>query len=710
MNMIQRSNFGPTGSEDEPIAIIGMAGRFPGADDVQGFWHNVKAGTQSISRLEARDLADAFSDATRAAPAFVAARPILPDTDLFDAEFFGMHAREAALTDPQHRVFLECAWNTLESAGYDPFGSPLTIGVIAGCSLNTYFLHHVCADRKTIEAFTSDFQLGGYPTLLGAGQDFLSTRVAYKLDLRGPAMTLGTACSTSLAAVAQACHCLRLRQADMMLAGGVSISFPQHRGYTHVEGGMGSADGTCRPFDAAASGTVFGSGAGAVLLKRLPDAVAAGDAIHAVIRAASTNNDGARKVGFTAPSIEGQVEVIRDAHRRAGVEARTIGYVECHGTATPLGDPIEFEALTRAFRASTADRGFCAIGSAKANVGHLDAAAGVTGLIKAVLAVRDGVLPPMAQFTRPNRLLDLDASPFRVDTAARSWPDDGYPRRAGVSALGVGGTNVHLVIEQPPSSTRDAVGGVDTSVDTGPVLLPISARSPAALDAAMSALGRHLEEHPSIDLGGVAFTLRHGRRAFEHRAAVVGRSRSDLIASLRRRPIEAGVARDLPLPVVFMFPGQGAQYSGMGAGLYASEPVYRRIIDDGADILRPLLGTDLRQFLNGRIGSGAEGAGALRSTRLAQPALFLVEYAIARLWMAWGVTPAAMIGHSIGEIVLCRAGRGDQLRGRARVRGRAGPAHGRHAARRHAGGAAPGSEADRGATRRPRGRGRQCAA
>ena len=648
MNVANPSDFSVPGFDrGERIAIIGMAGRFPGAPDIEAFWRNIREGVDSISRLRQEELEDAFSAETRASPAFVAARPILDDVDQFDAEFFGMYPREAALTDPQHRVFLECASKAIESAGYSPGDHSQSVGVIAGCSLNTYFLHHVCADRRTIEEFTSDFQLGSYPTLMGAGQDFLSTRVAYKLDLRGPAMTLGTACSTSLTAVVQACQCLHMRQADMMLAGGVSISFPQKRGYTYQKGGMASADGTCRPFDAAASGTVFGSGAAVVLLRRLEDALAAGDTIHAVIRAASANNDGARKIGFTAPSVEGQVDVICDAHRRAGIDARSIGYVECHGTATPLGDPIEFAALTRAFRTSTEDRAFCSLGSAKANIGHLDAAAGVAGLIKATLAVRDGIVPPLAHFSSPNPLLNIETSPFRIDSALRPWPDDQRVRRAGVSALGVGGTNVHVVIEQPPAVDEPVAPDL-SGTRSRPVILPLSARTPTALHDSMVALGQHLAADTRLDLADVAYTLQNGRREFEHRTAVVGRSRAEIVEALQTKPVDEKVSRDASPPVIFMFPGQGSQYAGMGLGLYASEPLFRQVIDDAAKILKPLVGADLRDIMQ---NAGSDAASRIRSTRFAQPALFLTEYATARLWMSWGIAPAGMIGHSIGELV-----------------------------------------------------------
>ena len=375
-----------------------MSGRFPGAQDIATFWRNLRNGVESVTFFTDDQLEDGVEPSTRASASYVKARPVLPDVDQFDAEFFDMRDREAALTDPQHRVFLECAWEALEDGGYDPAAYRGAIGVFAGCSMNTYFLNNVCRDRKAIEDFTDTFQVGDYPVLMGAGREFLATRAAYKLDLRGPALTIQTACSTSLVAVAQACQSLLLYQSDMALAGGASISFPQHRGYLHQEGGMVSADGHCRPFDASATGTIFGSGAGVVLLKRLEDAIADGDQIYSVILGCGLSNDGAGKVGFTAPSVDGQVAAIEQALAQAGVAADSISYVECHGTATPLGDPIEVAALTEAFRKSTDAQGHCAIGSVKGNIGHLDAAAGVAGLIKTALMLRNRELSAELEF------------------------------------------------------------------------------------------------------------------------------------------------------------------------------------------------------------------------------------------------------------------------------------------------------------------------
>ena len=391
--MVDRTD---TDDQDAPlgaIAIVGMAGRFPGAANLREFWRNLCGGVESITRFEDSDLEDSFGAEIRHAPNFVKARPILENPELFDAAFFGMHAKEADLTDPQQRVFLECSWEALEDAGYDPAAYGGAIGVFAGCSPSTYFLNNVCGDRRTIEEYTSSYQVGCYPMLLGASRDFLATRVSYKLDLKGASLTLQAGCSTSLLAVAKACQSLLLYETDMALAGGVSITFPQKRGYQHLDGGMVSADGTCRPFDADASGTIFGSGAGVVLLKRLEDALSEGDHIYAVIRGSGVTNDGASKVGFTAPSVAGEAGAVEMALAAAGVDARSISYIECHGTATPLGDPIEVAGLTKAFAAGTSDVQFCAIGSVKSNIGHLDTAAGVAGLIKAALSLKHAQIP-----------------------------------------------------------------------------------------------------------------------------------------------------------------------------------------------------------------------------------------------------------------------------------------------------------------------------
>ena len=634
------------------IAIIGMAGRFPGANTISEFWRNLRAGAESVTFFQDDQLDDWFDDDVRAAPNYVKARPILDGIDQFDAGFFAMHAQEAKLTDPQHRVFLECAWQALEDAGYDPAAYDGAIGVFAGCSMNTYFLNNICRNRRVIEEFTSNFQVGTYQTLLGAGREFLATRVSYKLDLKGPSLTVQTACSTSLVAVAQACQSLLLYQSDMALAGGVSISFPQRRGYLHQEGGMVSADGHCRPFDAAASGTIFGSGAGAVLLKRLDEAIADRDHIYAVILGCGVNNDGASKVGFTAPSIDGQVEAIAQALVQAGVDARGIGYVECHGTATALGDPIEIAALTKAFRQATADRQYCAIGSVKGNVGHLDAAAGVTGLIKTALMLKHGELVPSLHFHRPNPQIDFVGSPFFVAIEAAVWPAGPEPRRAGVSSLGVGGTNAHVVLAEPPA--RDAA---NARPEQRPELLVLSARTPSALAELQSQLGDHLRTNSDQSLADVAFTLQSGRRHFSQRCSLVCRDRAETAAALSEPDatrLHHGIAAEQTPPIVFMFPGQGAQYPDMAGGLYRRFPVFRHELDRCAEILSAY-GLDLIASLYG--GADPANAERLARTGTAQPAIFSVEYALAQLWRSWGVAAQAFVGHSVGEFVAaCLAG------------------------------------------------------
>jgi amino acid adenylation domain-containing protein len=641
-----------TGDEATPlgaVAIVGMAGRFPGAKNLAEFWRNLCAGVESVTHFTDAELEDSFSEETRSAPNFVKARPILDGVDLFDAPFFAMYAREAELTDPQHRLFLEVCWEALEDAGYDPAAYAGPIGVFAGSSPATYFFNNVLADRRTTEEFTSNYQVGCYPMLLGAGQDFLSTRVSYKFDLKGPSLTLQSACSTSLLAVAKACQSLLLYESDMALAGGVSITFPQRRGYQHLDGGMVSADGTCRPFDADASGTIFGSGAGAVLLKRLEDAIADGDHVYAIVRGSGVNNDGAGKVGFTAPSVAGQAGCIEMALASAGVDARSISYVECHGTATPMGDPIEVAGLTQAFGSNTRDLQFCALGSVKSNVGHLDAAAGVTGLIKTALSLKHGMLPPTVHYRSPNKQIDFPSTPFFVNDKLSAWQRGADPRRAGVSAFGVGGTNVHVILEETPAAAVAARAHVATSAEQ---LIVLSARSAAALDSARRNLAAFLRQPDAPELGDLAYTLQVGRRGFDHRLTLVAPDREAAALKLETttaRGVQTG-ARGGKTDVVFMFPGQGSQYPDMGRDLYEHEPEFRRHIDRCAEILKPMMSDDLLELLYPAENS-AQAKQRLMSTIAAQPAIFCVEYALARLWMSWGIRPRAMIGHSVGEFV-----------------------------------------------------------
>jgi acyl transferase domain-containing protein len=625
----------------QDVAIVGMSGRFPGAADVEGFWSNLCAGVESIGRFSREQVIECgVAPAVLDDPRFVNAGGDLDDIELFDAGFFGFTPREGEIIDPQHRMFLECAWESLENAGHDPYRGDERIGVYAGSGSSSY--------ARQLRAHPELTQLLGHFQLsIGNDKDHLTTLVAYKLNLRGPAVTVQTTCSTSLVAVVMACQGLLTRQCDLALAGGASVVVPQRTGYLYQEGGILSPDGRCRAYDAQAQGAVGGNGVGVVVLRRLSDAVEAGDLIHAVIRGAAINNDGSLKIGYTAPSIDGQAEVIAAAHELAGIDPETIGFVEGHGTGTPLGDPIEVAALTKAFRRRTAARGFCALGSVKTNIGHLDAAAGVAGLIKAALVVERGQLPASLHFTEPNPALELDDSPFYVNDTLRSWQPDAGPRRAGVSSFGIGGTNAHVVLEQPPPPQPSEPGDAYQ-------VLPMSARSTTALDAMTDNLAAHLEHHPELALADVAHTLQVGRAQFAHRRVVAARTTADAASLLRRHPqtrLATAVAPDLAPPVAFLFPGQGAQHAGMAAQVYASEATFREQIDRFAELARGPLGLDFRTLLLADPADG-NGAGArLRDTAIAQPALFAVEFALARLWMQWGVVPDALLGHSVGEYV-----------------------------------------------------------
>ncbi|HXU31202.1 MAG TPA: amino acid adenylation domain-containing protein [Thermoanaerobaculia bacterium] len=640
-------------SNEFSIAVTGMSGRFPGAADLAAFWSNLRAGVESIRPFTSAELAGSASAADLADPSFVAAGAPLDDVESFDAPFFDFNPREAEITDPQQRLFLECCWEALESAGVDPETFPGSIGVFAGSSMSTYFLYNVLANPEVTRG-VAPFQL-----LIGADKDYLAPRVSYKLDLRGPSVSVQTACSTSLVAVHLGVQSLLDHQADVVLAGGVSVRVPQHAGYRYMEGGIFSPDGHCRPFDEKAAGTVSGSGVGVVVLRRLADALEAGDPILAVIRGSAINNDGASKVGFTAPGVAGQVAVISEALSAAGVEASSLSYVETHGTGTALGDPIEIEALRQAFsESSSLPQGSCAIGSLKSNLGHLDAAAGVAGLIKTVLALKARELPPSLHFERPSPAIDFSSGPFYVNAALAPWGSEGdaAPRRAGVSSFGIGGTNAHVILEQAPA--QDASSAPERPWQ----LLLLSAKSEAALEAATDRLARHLAENAPAgpEWADLAWTLQAGRKRFAHRRALIARDAADAAAALHGRDPQrlltvAQEARERQ--VAFLFPGQGAQRPNMGLALYRAERVFRAVLDDCAEKLIPALGLDLRTVLYPAAESEADAAERLERTDLAQPALFAVEYALARQWQAWGIAPAALLGHSIGEYVAaCLAG------------------------------------------------------
>ncbi|MBD2528169.1 aminotransferase class III-fold pyridoxal phosphate-dependent enzyme [Nostoc flagelliforme FACHB-838] len=629
------------------VAIIGMVGRFPGAGNVDEFWRNLCEGSESTTFFQDEELDPSIDPNLCKDPSYVKARGIISGGETFDAAFFGVNPLEAVVMDPQARVFLELVYEALENAGYESESFEGLIGLYAGCGQNTYFANHISGRMEIVD------RIGEFQTMLANEKDFLTTRAAYKLNLKGPAVSVNTACSTSLVAVIQACQALTSYQCDLALSGGVSMTTPQNSGYMAQEGSMLSGDGHCRPFDANAQGTMFNNGAGVVVLKRLEDALNDGDRIYAVIRGSGINNDGADKVSFTAPSVDGQAEAIAMAQADANFHPESISYIEAHGTATPLGDPIEIEALTQAFRVHTDAKQFCAIGSLKSNVGHLVAAAGVAGLIKTALALYYKKIPPSLNFEAPNPKIDFANSPFYVNTKLAEWTEGETPRRAGVSSFGVGGTNAHIVLEEAPQ--------IQGSGSSRPQqLLLLSAKTSTALEAATANLQQHLQYNGEINLADVAYTLQRGRKAFNYRRSIVCHDITDAIAALQSLDPNQVNTRHTEIrnpAVVFMFPGQGSQYVNMGLNLYNREPVFQEVVDECAEILKPWLGKDLREIMYPAPSDCETAAISLRQTCFTQPALFVIEYALAKLWQSWGVKPQAMIGHSIGEFVAaCIAG------------------------------------------------------
>jgi acyl transferase domain-containing protein/acyl carrier protein len=641
----------------ESIAVVGMACRFPGANTPDELWQNLSAGIESITFFTPEELQAAGAAAPLGDPRHVPAKGVIDQADGFDAGFFGFSPREAALMDPQQRVFLETAWSALEDAGYDSKKYAGPIGVFAGSILSVYLVRNLWPNRDAM-ATAGNFQIA-----LGNDPTFLATSTSYQLDLRGPSVSVGTACSTSLVAVHLASQSLLAFESDMALAGGVSVHLPLVGGYRYEDGGILSPDGHCRPFDAAAQGTVSSDGAGVVVLKRLSDAIKEGDTIHAVIRGSAMNNDGRMKVGYTAPSGDGESRVIGEALAMAGVEPNSISMIETHGAGTLLGDPIEVAALIDAFGDCAGKRQFCALGSVKSNIGHVDAAAGIAGFIKTVLALRHRQIPPTLHFEQPNPRIDFRDSPFYVNRELR--PMSGAPSRAGVSSFGIGGTNVHVVLEEAPAA-------VEPQASARPFdLIMLSARTPAALDAATGRLADHLDTHPDVHLADAAFTLRHGRRAFSERRFVVASDRDDAIAALRDpQRIVTGSAPSARPSTAFMFPGLGDHYAAMGWEMYCTEPSFRESIDRSAALLKNHLPGDIRDFLyagcdwaHPKLEPPAKTGGGLDLRAMlgkkaaapddhpaaAQPAIFVTEVALAGLLQSWGIEPEAMIGHSIGE-------------------------------------------------------------
>ena len=622
------------------VAIIGMAGRFPGAKCIYQLWRNLCDGVESISFFTDEELAASGVDsALLDDPNYVKAGAVLEEVEMFDAQFFGFSAREAEVMDPQHRLFLECAWEALENAGYILEADKRLTGVYAGGSSSSYLLNNLVSNQDLIKS------LGMEVIGFGNDKDFIPTRVSYKLNLHGPSLNVSTACSTSLVAVHIACRGLLSYECDLALSGGITIQAPQKAGYLYQQGGITSPDGHCRAFDAQAKGAIFGNGVGIVVLKRLEDALADGDCIHAVIKGSAINNDGSWKVGYTAPSVDGQAEAIAESQAIAGFNPETITYIEAHGTGTALGDPIEIRALKTVFGASTQKKGFCGIGSVKTNVGHLNSAAGVTGLIKTVLALKHKMIPPSLHFEEPNPEIDFANSPFYVNTKLSAWKTNGSPRRAGVSSFGVGGTNAHVVLEEAPT--------VESSGPSRPwQLLVLSAKTSSALETETANLTQHL--HSELNLADVAYTLNLGRKAFNHRRMLVCQDIEDAktaLSILEPKRVLTQFQEPRERPVVFMFSGQGAQYVNMAQELYQSEPTFTEQVDICCERLKPHLGLDIRRILYPGEEQTQAASEQLQQTAITQPALFVVEYALAQLWMEWGVRPTAMLGHSIGEYV-----------------------------------------------------------
>ncbi len=622
------------------IAIIGMSCRFPGARDTTELWQALCAGAETITTFSDEDLlANGVSATEISSPKYVKRSPVLDEIEKFDAAFFGYTPIEARVMDPQQRLLLECAWEAFEYAGYDPKTISSPISVFAGARTSTYLLH-LLNNRATLDPSLR------FLAELGNDVSTVATRISYVLHLRGPSYAVQTACSTSLSALHLACQSLLLGECRMALAAAAAVQVPHRVGYRSDENGIVSPDGICRPFDADANGTVFGSGVGAVLLKRLEDAIADGDTILAIVRGTATNNDGADKASYTAPSIEGQTNVILEALACAGIDADSISYLEAHGTATALGDPIEIAALANAYRASTQKKQFCRLGTIKSVMGHLDAAAGMAGIISTILAMQHKRLPALLHYSRPNPHLDLANSPFIVNTHASDW-NGPRPLRAGVSSFGFGGTNAHVILEEPPETP---------SLEPSRALqmLTFSARSADAVDAMKHRLAKHLRAHPELPLSDIAYTLHVGRRNFDHRRVLFCQTRNEAIEILEKRDANElleGIRESTDPAIVFMFPGQGAQYLGMSRELYASEPTFRQEMDRCFNWLRQHTHCNLKPALFPNPGDEEQAASALESTAFAQPALFVVEYALAKLWMSWGITPQAMIGHSLGEYV-----------------------------------------------------------
>jgi len=635
-----KKNTRPTDSQaNHDIAIIGMAGRFPGAETIEELWSVLQEGKETIHFFKDDELDPSIPDQVKKSPDYVKARGIINNATDFDASFFGITPKLAELMDPQHRVFLEICWEALERSGYPPQKYQGSIGVYAGCANNSYLVNNVLANPELVE------NAGGIQVITVNDKDYVSTRVAYALDLKGPAVTVLSACSTSLLAVTQAVESLRRGQCDIAIAGGISITAPIYSGHLYEEGAMLSKDGHCRPFDANSQGTIFSDGAGVVVLKSKEQAEIDGDLIFAVIKGVGLSNDGGKKGSFTAPSAEGQAACITMALEDAGVAASTISYVETHGTATPLGDPIEIEGLNLAF-ASADQKQYCAIGSIKSNMGHLTHAAGVAGLIKTTLSLYHRQIPASINYTSPNPNINFSDSPFIVNNVLKEWETEGI-RRAGVSSFGVGGTNVHVIVEEAAQKIKEGINNRPLQ------LLSYSAKNEISLDKYGAKLSAYITKNKHTKLSDIAYNLHQHREDFNFRRFIVASADDELKNTLNNTAILTANTKKLTETVheiVFMFPGQGAQYIQMGKDLYQSEKVFRLAMDECANLISVQLGEDILEVIYPK-NSNIEAQQKLQNTRYSQPALFAVGYALAKLWMSWGIHPSSFIGHSIGEFV-----------------------------------------------------------
>lgn len=620
------------------VAIVGMAGRFPGADNLYEFWNNLYKGVESVRFFSRDELIEMGIDKHLLDnPRFVAADAILDGMDQFDASFFDYSAREAELMDPQHRLFLESAWEALENAGYNSELYKGRVAVYAGANLSGYMIRNICSNPDLIE------QLGMFKIMIANGQDFLATKVSYKMNFMGPSVNVNTLCSSSMVAVHYACQNLQNYNCDVAIAGGVSFQVSRNEAFFYQEGGIGSSDGHCRAFDSKANGTVSGSGLAVVVLKRLEDAIADGDYIHAVIRGTGINNDGSSKNSYTAPNVEGQAECIAEAIAMSGINPETISYIDAHGTGTDLGDPIEIAALTKAFRSYTNKKQFCAIGSVKTNIGHLVNAGGLASLVKTVLSMQHKMIPPSLNFEEPNSKIDFTNSPFYVNTKLSKWETKGYPLRAGVSSFGIGGTNTHAILEEAPSLKQSLQSKRPWQ------LISISAKTPTALGKMTENLAEYIAKNPDLNLADIAYTLHVGRRSFNNRRIIVCKNIADLSEKLLNMSCSHVLShsqKPKEQSVMFMFPGDG-QFFNMGHELYETEKIFRDEIDRCAQILITLIGSDIRNFL---YKSGSEGK-MIMDSELGRTALFITEYSMAKMWLDWGIEPESLLGEGIGEYV-----------------------------------------------------------